>query len=92
LLVPNDEALLDMILLVLSGGSAAEWDALIERASAVAQGQEIIEVLEVAGVAALAAAERIRARRFWTDALALGERIPNVMSERIRRRLAALDG
>jgi tetratricopeptide (TPR) repeat protein len=90
LLVPNDEALLDMILLVLSGGSAAEWDALIERARAVAQGQEIIEVLEVAGVAALAA-DRGRSRRIWTDAIALGERIPNVMSERIRRRLAALD-
>jgi hypothetical protein len=88
LLPPNDEVLLDMLLLVLSGGSAAEWEALIERARPVAQGQEIIELLEVAGIAALARADRASARRFWTDALALGERIPNVMSDRIRRRLA----
>jgi hypothetical protein len=90
LLPPNDEVLLDMLLLALSGGTTAEWNALFARAKEVAQGQELIEVLEVAGIAALARGDRDEARRWWNEALVEGERIPNVMSERIRGRVAAL--
>jgi hypothetical protein len=90
LLPPNDEVLLDMILLVLSDGPSAAWDTLVARARDVAQGQEIIEILEVAGIAALGQGDREGAKRWWDEALAAGERIPNVMSDRIRRRVGEL--
>jgi hypothetical protein len=82
--------LLDMITLVLAPENAAQWEALMDRARSVAQGQELIEALEVAGVAALARADGDAARRWWREALQAGERIPNVMSGRIQQRLAAL--
>jgi tetratricopeptide (TPR) repeat protein len=91
LLPPNDEVLLDMTLLVLSGGTSAAWDALLARARDVAQGQEIIEVLEMAGIAALGRGDLEGAKRWWGEALDLGERIPNVMAGRIRLRLADLE-
>jgi hypothetical protein len=89
LLQPNDEMLLDMITLVLEQGAAEPWEALMERARGVAQGQELIEALEVAGVAALARGDGGAARKWWQEALQAGERIPNVMGGRIRQRLAA---
>jgi tetratricopeptide (TPR) repeat protein len=90
LLLPNDELLLDMSILLLHGGDAAAWEQLIERAHTVAQGQELIEVLELAGVAAQRRNERVEAERWWREALEAGKRIPNVMSNRIRVRLADL--
>ena len=92
LLPPNDEMLLDMIALMLGGGSAAEWDALMVRGRALAQGQELIEALEVAGLAAERRKDVEAARRWWHEALEAGTRIPNVMSDRIRSRLATLPG
>jgi hypothetical protein len=89
LLQPNDEMLLDMITLVLAQADTGEWEPLLERARTVAQGQELIEVLEAAGVAALARGEADAARKWWHEALQAGERIPNVMADRIRQRLAA---
>jgi len=53
-------------------------------------GQELIEALEVAGVAAERRGDPIGARRWWREALEAGERIPNVMGERITERLSAL--
>jgi hypothetical protein len=90
LLQPNDEMLLDMAKLVVHGGDAAAWEKLALRAQSVAQGQELIETLEVAGVAAQGRGDLSEARRWFDEALRAGERIPNVMSERIRRRLEAL--
>src|SRR5204862_228530 len=84
----NDEMLLDMSFLLLHGGDAAAWEQMIERARTVAQGQELIEVLELAGIAALRRNDRSVATRWWVEALEAGKRIPNVMSDRIRRRLA----
>jgi hypothetical protein len=90
LLLPNDELLLDMSILLLRDRDAATWEQLIERARTVAQGQELIEVLELAGVAALRRNDRSLARRWWVEALEASKRIPNVMSGRILRRLAEL--
>jgi tetratricopeptide (TPR) repeat protein len=90
LLPPNDEVLLDMLLLALSGGTTAAWTDLLGRARPVTQGQELIELLEVAGIAALRRGDRNEAKRWWQEALAEGEHIPNVMSDRIRRRVADL--
>jgi tetratricopeptide (TPR) repeat protein len=91
LLQPNDEMLLDMIELVIEHAGASRWEPLLARARSVAQGQELIEVLEMAGLAAQRRAERDNARRWWQEALAAGEKIPNVMNERIARRLSELD-
>jgi eukaryotic-like serine/threonine-protein kinase len=90
LLQPNDEMLLDMIALVLEKGGLAQWQPLMARAREVAQGQELIEALEVAGVAASVAGDAGAARKWWQEALQAGERIPNVMGERIRGRLSAI--
>ena len=90
LLLPNDDMLLDMITLVVSGGGAGEWGALVERAREVAQGQELIEVLEVAGVSALGRGDEEGARRWWREAMEAGKRIPNILCERINGRLAEL--
>ena len=54
----------------------------------VSQGQELIEVLELAGVAALERDEREAAARWWKQALAVD--IPNVMRGRIAGRLQSL--
>jgi tetratricopeptide (TPR) repeat protein len=86
-LQPNDEVLLDMMALVVAEGGIEQWPALVERARTVAQGQELIEVLEMAGLAAERRGDRSLARRWWQEALAAGERIPNVMSGRLRQRL-----
>ena len=88
LLQPNDEMLLDMIELVIAHAGAPRWEPLLARARSVAQGQELIEVLEMAGLAARQRGDLEGARRWWREALAAGERIPNVMGERIQRRLA----
>jgi eukaryotic-like serine/threonine-protein kinase len=90
LLLPNDEMLLDMTTLLVEGGDTAAWEALVGRARQVAQGQEIIEVLELAGVAAERRGNLAGARRWWHEALEVGRRIPNVMGERIRQRLEVL--
>jgi hypothetical protein len=57
----------------------------------VAQGQELIEALEVAGVAAERRGEAAGAASWWREAVEAGQRIPNVMDARIRGRLAALE-
>jgi eukaryotic-like serine/threonine-protein kinase len=90
LLPPNDEMLLDMTTLLVDGGDAPAWEALVSRARQVAQGQELVEVLELAGVAAERRGEPDGARRWWGEALEVGRRIPNVMGERIQQRLKAL--
>jgi tetratricopeptide (TPR) repeat protein len=91
LLQPNDEMLLDLIELVINHASAARWEPLMARARSVAQGQELIEALELAGLAARQRGDLEGARRWWREALAAGERIPNVMGERIRRRLGEVE-
>jgi tetratricopeptide (TPR) repeat protein len=90
LLQPNDEMLLDLVALALQGQGVDGWEAMMSRARTVAQGQELIEALEVAGVVAERRRDGASARRWWGEALEAGARIPNVMNERIRQRLAAL--
>jgi tetratricopeptide (TPR) repeat protein len=87
ILLPNDQMLLEVTLLLLHGGDTSAWTSVVARGREVAQGQELIEVLELAGIAARDRGEYEVARRFWHEALEAGERIPNVMSERIRGHL-----
>ena len=89
LLQPNDEMLLDLVTLALDG-AGGDWEAMMARARSVGQGQELIEALEMAGVVAERRRDLAEARRWWAEALETGARIPNVMNDRIRQRLAAL--
>ena len=76
-----------MIDLVIRSAGPDRWQPLVEQARSVAQGQELIEVLEMAGVTAARRGDLAEARHWWQEALAAGEHIPNVMSPRIRARL-----
>jgi tetratricopeptide (TPR) repeat protein len=90
LLSPNDQILLEMMDLVMDDAGNDRWQALVKRAWAFAQGQELIEVMEMAGLAARRRGSLAEARRWWEEARAAGELIPNVMSDRIASRLREL--
>ena len=90
LLQINDQMLLKVARLLAFGGSEQEWDEVTAWARKDAQGQEVIEVLELRGVAALAHAAPQTAQRAWEEALEVTKRVPNVMESRIRARLKAL--
>jgi hypothetical protein len=90
ILLPNDEMLLDTIALVIENGDTAAWEKLLVRAREVAQGQELIETLELAGLAALRRQDAAAAQQHFREALDAGKRIPNVMEDRIRGRLAQI--
>jgi tetratricopeptide (TPR) repeat protein len=90
LLLPNDAVLLDMLILALSRASSSEWETLLVRAREFAQGAELIEVLEVAGMSAVRLDERELARKWWQEAIEAGTRIPNILCDRIARRLGEL--
>jgi eukaryotic-like serine/threonine-protein kinase len=90
LLMPSDRVLFDAVTLAVSGGSAADWDEVCSRAGQVSQGQELLEVMELCGLAAERRGELDAARRAWDSALEAGARIPNVFEDRLRRRLAGL--
>jgi eukaryotic-like serine/threonine-protein kinase len=91
LLVPNDEVMFDMLTLLQEGGPAAAWEALVARGRDVVQPHELIELLELAGVAAERRQDAPAARRWWQDALERCQQIPNSMSDRISARMAALE-
>jgi tetratricopeptide (TPR) repeat protein len=91
LLVPNDEVMFDMLTLLQEGGPAAAWEALVARGRAVAQPLELLELLELAGVAAERQQDMPAARRWWQEALERCQQIPNSMSDRILARMAALE-
>ena len=55
----------------------------------MAQGQELIEVLEVRGVVAQQEGKASIAQESFRQALAATERIPSVMTERLKQRLFA---
>ena len=89
ILAPNDALIFDVISEILdpSAEPGARWDQLLARAKEVAQGQELIEILELRGIAAEAEAQWPVARSAWQEAIALSASIPNVMETRIHRRL-----
>ena len=98
-MAPSEDVLCAMVELATSpvsdaGRGAIEaidgtWDDLTARSAQCSIGQEHIEVLEMRALAALRRGRSEEARRRLQGALEAASRIPNVMEDRIRRRLAA---
>jgi len=86
---PAEEVLADMVDLASRDASAEEWDALVARSSRHSVEQEPVEVLEMRGLTALRAGRRDEAREALRGALALADRIPNLLAPRLRRALEA---
>ena len=93
---PSEEVLCAMI--ELATGDAcdawvdidAAWEALEARSARASVGQEHIEVLEARALHAARLGHHERAMRQLDKAIAAASRIPNVMSERLRRRRGEL--
>jgi serine/threonine protein kinase/tetratricopeptide (TPR) repeat protein len=92
LLLPLEQVLCDMVTLALDGAGDDAWNGLVQRARAITLGQELIEILDVRARTAFQDGSTELARRTWSEALELCQRIPNVMTAQIRDRLAALSG
>ena len=87
LFFPSEEVLLAMVDLATRDASDAEWNALRERADRASVEQELIEVVELRGRAALHRGRLEEAERILLAALEVASRIPNIMEGRIRRAL-----
>ncbi|MEO7327929.1 MAG: AAA family ATPase, partial [Minicystis sp.] len=85
LLVPSEAVLCTMIELSLRDGSAREWDDLEARSTQLSVGQERIEVIEGRALAAQRRGRGEEARTHLARALALAEKVPTVMGDRLRR-------
>ncbi|MDI1448547.1 serine/threonine-protein kinase [Polyangium sp. 6x1] len=89
---PSEDVLCAMIELATGDGEGsfsdvdAAWEALEARSARESVGQEHIEVLEARAMHASRLGHRERAMRQLDEAIAAASRIPNVMSERLRRR------
>lgn len=92
LAVPSEDVLCSMIELATSDAQDAEWDALEQRAAKwYSVGQERIEVIEARGMADVRRGRLDAARGHYERASDLAAQIPNVLRDRILRRLARLD-
>jgi tetratricopeptide (TPR) repeat protein len=85
ILVPSERVLLEMVDLSSRPASAEEWQALRGRSGGASMEQEVIEVVEMAALAHARRGRSAAARDTLVEALALAERIPNVMAQRLRR-------
>jgi tetratricopeptide (TPR) repeat protein len=84
-LSPSEDVLCSMVELSTGGASDAEWDVLLARSAACSVGQEKIEVLEMAALAAIRLGRPAAAQARIEGALAEAAHIPNAMGERLRR-------
>ena len=84
-LLPSERVLLTLVDLSTRDASGDEWKALRTRADADSVEQEIIEVVEMSGLAALRLGLLDVARTHLAEARRLADRIPNVMGNRLSR-------
>jgi tetratricopeptide (TPR) repeat protein len=96
ILTGSERLALDQVGTALGAGapgadSAAEFDALIARGHELAlQPQDIVELVEWKGLAALRAGRRQEAVPLFEEALALAEKSARLVSDRVRRQLSAV--
>jgi tetratricopeptide (TPR) repeat protein len=89
LLIDVEQMLLDAIELSLRGGSAEAFDELIARGRAAQmQPQDVVEMMEWKGLAALRSGRRDEAIHAFEEALAEAEKNAGLVADRIRRRIA----
>jgi len=90
-LEPPLQVLLEMIELVVRGASVEEWQTLVVRALTIeVQPMEEVELLERASLSAAELGAREIGRAFYEQALEVSKLKPNLMSERVARKLAPL--
>jgi tetratricopeptide (TPR) repeat protein len=89
LLVDVEQVLLDAVDLSLRGGSAEAFDDIVARGrQAQLQPQDIVELMEWKGLAALRSGRRAEAMRAFDDALAEAEKNAGLVADRIRKRIS----
>jgi tetratricopeptide (TPR) repeat protein len=91
---PSETVLCDLVDLATRPGPppADAWAALLRRSASHSVEQEAIEVAELHGLALLRAGLREEGRAALRDALALCDRIPNLLRRRVEAALAAAGG
>ena len=89
-MAPSEDVLCAMIELATAASDDAAWDHLEARSAVGSIGQEHVEVLEARALAALRRGRLGDAARQLEKAQRAAARIPNVMGERLARRLAGL--
>jgi hypothetical protein len=92
LLLAPEEVLARMVDLATGTADPAAWQALEEKAEALAEQTDPIEVVEMHALWWLRRADRPRAVAKLERALELAASIPNLMEGRLRRALAAATG
>src|SRR5262249_37976334 len=90
-LLPNEELLLDAVMLASTGGSDEEWAVVRERSKKHAVEQQAIEVIELQALGAQRRGDLAGARRTLGEALEVARRVPNIMKARLLRRLSRID-
>jgi tetratricopeptide (TPR) repeat protein len=90
LTVPSDDVLCSMIELATSEADDVAWDALEQRSTRYSFGPERIEVIEARGIVEARRGRLDAARGHFERAAELARQIPNVLRDRILRRLAQL--
>lgn len=90
LTVPSDDVLCSMVELATSEADDAAWNALEQRSARYSVGQERIEVIEARAMMEARCGRIEAARGHLERAATLAGQIPNVLRDRILRRLAQL--
>ncbi len=85
LLAPSEAVLCSMVELSLADAPAAAWDDLEARSTQCSVGQERVEVIEARALSALRRGRGAEARAHLERAIALANRVPTVMGDRLRR-------
>ena len=89
-LIPSERVLLTLIDLCTRDASDAEWAELQARARTDAYESEAVEVVEMTALTLAKRGKIDQARRTLDEALALAEKIPNVMGKRLAQAQAML--
>jgi tetratricopeptide (TPR) repeat protein len=92
-LTGSERLMLDQVGVALGPGTAAEFDALIARGQELAlQPQDIVELVEWKGLAALRAGRRDEAIPLFEQALAMAEEKARLVTDRVRAQLTSAGG
>jgi tetratricopeptide (TPR) repeat protein len=83
-----EKLLVNMVDLALRAASDSEWDTLLASAREVTvQPQDLVEIMEMKGIAALRAGRQPLAMRYLQEALEEGEKNARLLVDRLRRDL-----